>query len=603
MRGGDISHFLLAVVEKVNLQANEQPRRFYTFCKVGSGYTIPELNELRDRLRDKWRPYDKRRPPSWLQGWRPEPSDVPDVLIEPRDSLIVAVKCYEIIPCPASKFLAEFTCRFPRVTSFRYNDKHWYEAESIDAIRQLAARDRVKGRKMDEEATVAAGQRRQPFSQDGSSPPHSPTSDMDEADGGGASQLDGQWGLAGQLAASQEAGVDGGKKGGRKRGRQQLMPDEASPGLAAASDDKAAVAGQRRSAAAGGVLPLFQAASGLSGIERRSSLFDGWSVVVMVQPDCQPSKAELERLVVQHGGEVRQNPPAQLTSSPSATRARCVLLSDGKTSYKLQAHQRSGRFDIVHISWLLQSVERGRLLRYKHEQLISATTATSSERSRQVDRYGDDYTEDVHSLDDIRLLVQAVQRSRRGPYPFHRSDRPASTDSTATETEAGQTGQIKTSPSSASPSPVSSLSPTDAIAAAADCPSRYRSLSSADQRVAGLRAPLFDGVQAALLLDKSHTAAAAEAIGGQSVDAAIVRCALLLNGAQLLDEADSASEAQYGAMPTHWIVMEPGADERERDEWQARAARVAPSWVTASLQNGQRQNEEEHSPRTVASAN
>ena len=572
-RAGDISHFLLAVVDAVNLQAGEQPRRIYTFCKVGSGYTIPELTDLRDRLRDKWRPYDKRRPPAWLQGWRPEQGDVPDMVIEPRDSVIVEVKCYEIIPCPASKFLAEFTCRFPRVTRFRYSDKQWYEAESIDHIRQLAAHDRVKGRKLDEKAA-------------GHSPPHSPLSDQEECGGGGgggSSQLDGQWGLAGQLAASQDGIVDGqggGGKNGKKRTRRQA--DEGSQAIHATLDNSAERAQRQGAAAAlGGVLPLFQPASGLSGIERRSSVLAGLSVVVMVQPDCQPSKADLERLVVEHGGEVRQNPPGPRDCSVNR---RYVLLSDGQSSYKLQAHQRSGRFDIVHYSWVMQCVAQGRLSRYKQDEIISATAATSSERSRQVDQYGDEFEEALQSISDVRRIVDAVrQRTRvkqqQQQHTAHSDgDHPAAVNHSSGQRSRQSETRVKLSPLSPPRSPASAAE-EDALHSCVTL------LAQCDPAVAALRPRLFDSVSAAVVLDEQQAADSQ-----QASEAAVVQCALVLNGATLC----SSSTSSRSSIPlTHCVVCSPSADCPVADG-QGQSARVTAAWVIDSLRTGKLQNEADY---------
>ena len=594
------------------MPSSAPPRRFYTFCKVGSGYTIPQLNELRNRLRDKWKSYDKRRSPPWLLGWRPEPGDVPDVVIEPRDSIIVEIKCYEIIPCPASKFLAEFTCRFPRVTRFRYDDKEWHEAESIDQIRQLAAQDRVRGRKMDEEAAAAAvpaaGQSGQSLSQDGLSP-HSPLSDSDAANGA-SPQLDGQWGLAGQLISSQDAAVEGngsgGKKSaGRKRGRRQATADESSHDPNVPFDDRAEKAGHRQ-AAAGGVLPLFQPASGLSVVERRSSLFAGLSVVVMVQPDCQPSKAELERLIVQHGGEVRQNPPGQHGKTADSSPTHCVLLSDGRSSYKLQAHQRSGRFDIVHFSWVTHCIARGRLGRYKHEHIISATAATASERSRQVDRYGDDYTEDVQSIEDIRLVIQAARQSSTASQQHaHSALTTAGSTSDAVSSKRPTRPSKERIAATVKPPPLSptllvaSSLPSRAAAAATATGGGRTVLSPTDYRNAAMRPRLFDGVHAIIAVGERQplNTLDAETMERESIDAAIVRCALLLNGAEVGREDSSESDG-CGAPVTHCISLTM-KEEEERDEWQEQALRVIPAWVTDSFRIGNRQSEANYSPQPI----
>ena len=592
-RGGALSHFLLAVVERVNLQADERPRRFYTFCKVGSGYKDAELIELRERLHDKWRPFDRRRPPAWLQGWRPEPDDVPDMVIEPRDSILVEVKCYEIIACLASKFLAEFTCRFPRVVRFRYSDKAWYEADSIDDIRQLAHKDRVKGRKLDDAAS--------PAKLLDTSPPLSPLSDAEDGNGA-SSQLDGEWGLAGQLAASQEALSDaqGGKKAGRKRGRRQDTADASSQALDAAADGATSKVGQRAGTAAGSVLPLFQAASGLSAVERRSNVLSGWSVVVMVQPECRPSKAELERLVAQHGGEVRQNPPShsEQSSAPAASRLRCVLLSDGRSSYKLQAHRRSGRFDIVHFDWLLQCAERGRLLRFGHEQVVSATAATASERSRQVDRYGDEYAEPLQSALDTRLVVQAARRSLHSAQP--QLPNPAAlADGTGDSNRRQATRASQRASSVKQPPPSSSAPPAASATAAASSsrPAMCAAPSESDRVAAGLRERLFDGVRAVLR--------GADESSSESLEADILRCALALHGAEL-DGADPATSGRDAPPPTHCIQLSTRRaverDDERQQQQQHQPLQVTPAWVIDSVRSGRQQNEAHYLPPLIDAA-
>jgi hypothetical protein len=41
-------------------------------------------------------------------SWRHERSDIPDVWIDPRDSVIFEIKCYEITSCRVNKFTAGY---------------------------------------------------------------------------------------------------------------------------------------------------------------------------------------------------------------------------------------------------------------------------------------------------------------------------------------------------------------------------------------------------------------------------------------------------------------------------------------------------------------
>lgn len=63
------------------------------------------------------------------RSWRHEKSDIPDVWIDPRDSVIFEIKCYEITACRPNKFSAGYTCRFPRVVQIR-SDKDWNDGMS-----------------------------------------------------------------------------------------------------------------------------------------------------------------------------------------------------------------------------------------------------------------------------------------------------------------------------------------------------------------------------------------------------------------------------------------------------------------------------------------
>jgi DNA ligase 4 len=103
-RSGMLSHFLLAVAiddendatavaaktnttkshndsDELDLNADEhnptdeaeevkqvrEPKMFYSFCKIGTGYTLKELSDFNAKMTDKWKPFDKKNPPRHLQ--------------------------------------------------------------------------------------------------------------------------------------------------------------------------------------------------------------------------------------------------------------------------------------------------------------------------------------------------------------------------------------------------------------------------------------------------------------------------------------------------------------------------------------------------------
>ncbi|GFV88356.1 DNA ligase 4 [Trichonephila clavipes] len=130
-----ISHFLLGVASPE--QIDGAPKCFYSFSKVGSGYTLKELYELSGKLGDHWQPFDPKKSPKCLAigGGRKEQ---PDLWIEPSKSVIVQVKASEINR--SKSFATNCTLRFPRVEKIRY-DKPWYDCMTtieLEDLRNLA---------------------------------------------------------------------------------------------------------------------------------------------------------------------------------------------------------------------------------------------------------------------------------------------------------------------------------------------------------------------------------------------------------------------------------------------------------------------------------
>lgn len=162
-RSGILSHFLLAVAldeeysskkldnsnqdddldfygDKDEAEENSligRPKNFYSFCKIGSGYTYKELKDFNMRLADKWKNFEKKNPPKNIQfGYQ-----VPDVWIEPKDSLIVQVKAVEITQ--TEKYKTGLTLRFPRLEKFR-QDKPWYDCMKFSELNDLFKKNEGK---------------------------------------------------------------------------------------------------------------------------------------------------------------------------------------------------------------------------------------------------------------------------------------------------------------------------------------------------------------------------------------------------------------------------------------------------------------------------
>ena len=117
-----LATFLVGVMKKCDKE-NPRASTILPLVKVGTGYTLQDLTQIRNKLRTKWKKYDSRYPPSLFGQWVPGVSEKPDVIIDdPSESIIIEVKAAEIVP--TENFPAKVTLRFPRVVKLRW-DKSW----------------------------------------------------------------------------------------------------------------------------------------------------------------------------------------------------------------------------------------------------------------------------------------------------------------------------------------------------------------------------------------------------------------------------------------------------------------------------------------------
>lgn len=162
MRGKGLSTFLLGIRDDSDagsshltppssLSQSTQPNqtdskltKYRSICKVGTGYSFQELEELRAKITPYIVPWDqdKQRLPPHFTYWRiGKPDDVPDVWIPPERSFIVELKCAEIVT--SDQFSAGITCRFPRLRKIRY-DKNVTEVMTLSDIYQILKQPRLK---------------------------------------------------------------------------------------------------------------------------------------------------------------------------------------------------------------------------------------------------------------------------------------------------------------------------------------------------------------------------------------------------------------------------------------------------------------------------
>ena len=153
LRAGMLSHFLCCAVVKqtaTNTNADEENASssthckpdvrdylYYSFCKIGSGYTHKELLDFNNRFANKWKPWTKKSAPSYILCIY----EKPDVWIEPSDSCIVQVKATEFMT--SDKYKCGFTLRFPRLEKFR-EDKAWNECVTYQELIDLREKNAGK---------------------------------------------------------------------------------------------------------------------------------------------------------------------------------------------------------------------------------------------------------------------------------------------------------------------------------------------------------------------------------------------------------------------------------------------------------------------------
>ena len=130
-RGGRLSSFLCGLrVDENHVQKGADPMKFYSFFKVGGGFTASDYAAIRHQTDGKWRTWDPKNPPNKyieLAGGVQQ-FERPDEWILPEDSIVVEVKAASI--SPTEQFRMKYTLRFPRFKKLR-TDKDWQSALSI----------------------------------------------------------------------------------------------------------------------------------------------------------------------------------------------------------------------------------------------------------------------------------------------------------------------------------------------------------------------------------------------------------------------------------------------------------------------------------------
>ena len=154
MRGKGLSTFLCGVKDMSSEElhasssdassSNELNSKYKSICKVGTGYSFEQLEELRAKLgavAQEWDKSNRHYLPPHFCPWRiGKLDDIPDVWIPPEHSIIVELKCAELVT--STQFSAGVTCRFPRLRHIRY-DKNVSEVMTTTDLQEVIERPRM----------------------------------------------------------------------------------------------------------------------------------------------------------------------------------------------------------------------------------------------------------------------------------------------------------------------------------------------------------------------------------------------------------------------------------------------------------------------------
>lgn len=137
-RGSILSSYLCALrVDGNALPPGANPMKFYSFFKVGGGFTANDYATIAHNTDGLWRKWNAHPPPDWLElAGGDRHFEKPHMWIHPENSFVVEVKAASI--AATDQFRMNQTLRFPRFKRLR-PDRDWKTALSIQGFMKLQA--------------------------------------------------------------------------------------------------------------------------------------------------------------------------------------------------------------------------------------------------------------------------------------------------------------------------------------------------------------------------------------------------------------------------------------------------------------------------------
>jgi DNA ligase-4 len=139
-RGGKLSSFLCGIrPESPHRQPNDDPQLFWSFFKVGGGFSASDYQDIYTKTAGKWKAWDPKKPPSrYIElGGGERQYERPDEWIMPEDSVVVSVKAASTHI--TKQFRTGYTLRFPRFSKIR-DDRSWENSLTTVGFQMLKTR-------------------------------------------------------------------------------------------------------------------------------------------------------------------------------------------------------------------------------------------------------------------------------------------------------------------------------------------------------------------------------------------------------------------------------------------------------------------------------
>ncbi|KAG0587124.1 hypothetical protein KC19_2G142100 [Ceratodon purpureus] len=133
-RGGEVAQFLLGLAERPKVGG--YPTKFYSFCKVGTGLTDNEAEQLVHKLKPYFRRNEKGSKPPSFYAVTNAAKERPDVWIDQPEKSVILQITSDIRTIRTETFATPYSLRFPRIQKIRH-DKPWYDCLDVQTLADM----------------------------------------------------------------------------------------------------------------------------------------------------------------------------------------------------------------------------------------------------------------------------------------------------------------------------------------------------------------------------------------------------------------------------------------------------------------------------------